>query len=329
MTLKVGILGAGDMGRTHGDSLAKDPRVEVVGVADPDTRRAELLACTCQARSLSTLEQLLALGLDAIYVTSPNWTHLDAVEKALAAGLHVFCEKPMALSLADARRLVDLVAKSGKVYQLGFNRRFSPAYLFCKERVDQGFRPLVVNIKMNEGEMTNRPWIQDPANTGGYLFENTIHWMDILRWLVGEPTELFCLGAANIYEKDMTDFVIALKFDGGAMASITTSGHGTWFYPWERMELIGDHEAIMTEEVLRVMHAPGLMRPVLWQDYFQLPKFRQWGYEAGDQHFIRACLGECGSGFTAAEGYRAMWLVQACYESVRTGQKVVLRPPDL
>lgn len=323
MTVKVGILGAGDMGRMHGDMLSKDPRVQVAGVADLDAKRADLLAHACGARPLSTLDQLLDLGLDAVYITSPNWTHVEAVSKSLAAGLHVFSEKPMALTLEDARGVVATVEKAKTVYQLGFNRRFSPVYRFARERVEAGFIPYVTNIRMNEGEMTNRPWITDRSRTGGYLNENTIHFMDMLRWLVGEPREVFALGADNCYA-DQVDFVVAFKFDGGRMASITTSGHASWFYPWERMEIAGDHEAIVTEEVLRVMHSPGVAKPAVWYDYFQLPKPTQWGYEGEDRHFINACLGEAPSAFTASDGYKAMALVDACYESIRTGQKVML-----
>ncbi|MBI4868532.1 MAG: Gfo/Idh/MocA family oxidoreductase [Candidatus Wallbacteria bacterium] len=323
MSVRVGILGAGDMGRMHGDMLNKDPRVKILGVADLDEKRADLLAHQCGAKALSTLDQLLELGLDAVYVTSPNWTHLEAVTKSLAAGLHVFSEKPMATSLADARLVMEAVERSGRIYQLGFNRRFAPVYQFCRERVEAGFEPMVVNIRMNEGEMTNRPWITDRARTGGYLNENTIHFMDMLRWLVGEPTEVFALGEANCYA-DQVDFVVAFKFAGGRMASITTSGHATWFYPWERMELVGDHEAIATEEVLRVMHAPGVAKPAIWYDYFQVTKPAQWGYEGGDRAFVSAVLGECPSAFPASEGFKAMTLVEACYESIRTGQKVVL-----
>ncbi|MBI3893233.1 MAG: Gfo/Idh/MocA family oxidoreductase [Candidatus Wallbacteria bacterium] len=324
MTVKVGILGAGDMGRMHGDMLSKDARVQVVAVADLDAKRADLLAHQCGARPLETLDQLLDCGLDAIYITSPNWTHLEAVTRSLSAGLHVFSEKPMAISMTDAKKVLEAVERSPKVYQLGFNRRFAPVYKFCRERVEAGFKPYVVNIRMNEGEMTNRPWITDRARTGGYLNENTIHFMDMLRWLVGDPTEVFALGEANCYA-DQVDFVIAFKFDGGRMASITTSGHASWFYPWERMEIVGDHEALVTEEVLRVMHSPGVAKPAVWYDYFQVPKPAQWGYEGGDRSFVSAVLGEGPSAFTASEGYKAMALVEACYESIRTGQKVVLR----
>ncbi len=323
MTARIGILGAGDMGRTHGECLREDSRADVVAVADPDSERADLLAHQCGARALESLEQLLDLGLDAIYVTSPNWTHQEAVSRALDAGVHVFSEKPMALTLEDAKTIVEHVERSGKIYQLGFNRRFAPAYQFVRQKVDDGFTPYVINIRMNEGEMTNRPWITDRTKTGGYLNENTIHFMDMVRWLIGDPTEVFCLAAANCYP-DQVDFVIAFGFDGGRMASVTTSGHASWFYPWERMEVVGNHEALVTEEVLRVMHSPGNKQAAIWQEFFQLPKHEQWGYKGEDIHFVSAVLGEAESAFTASEGYKAMCLVEACYESARTGQKVTL-----
>src|SRR5438445_326576 len=100
MALRVGILGAGAMGRTHAEVLARDPRARVAAVADADAVRAGSLAASLGARSLPDLEALLREGLDLLVVATPNRFHAEAVREALGRGVAVLCEKPLATSLA-------------------------------------------------------------------------------------------------------------------------------------------------------------------------------------------------------------------------------------
>ncbi len=323
MTYRVGILGAGDMGRVHSSILLADLRVQIVAVADKATERARLLAAHSQAKVLSSLEDLLKENLDILFVCSPNFTHRDAVLAALAKGLHVFSEKPMALNLQEGQEILDAVKKSRRVYQLGFNRRFSPAYLAVKEKIQAGFKPYVMDIKMNEGEMKNRDWITAANLTGGYLNENTLHFFDMVQWLAGPIREIFAVGRANLY-RDMTDFVLTFVTEKETLASVTTSGHATWFYPWERMEVIGDHEALITEETQKVMHSQGLREASQQTDYFQLTSEKRWGYQDEVKAFLDAIENRSPSVYNAEMGFEILQLVAACYESVRTGKKITM-----
>ena len=325
MTLRVGILGAGDMGKIHAGILRSDRRVHVVGVADTDTERAHLLAAPSKAKPLASLEDLLREKIDILFVTSPNFTHCKTVVAALKKNIHVFSEKPMALNLAEGLEILDAANTSRGLYQLGFNRRFAPAYLAVKERINKGFIPYVADIKMNEGEMTSRDWITNVSKTGGYLNENTLHFLDMVQWLQGPIREIFAVGRKNIY-KDMTDFVITLVTQNDRLASISTSGHATWFYPWERMEVLGDHEALITEEVEKTAHSPGLRQEIRVKDFFQLTREKKWGYEDEVKAFINAVANGGASAYGAEMGFEILQLVAACYQSVESGQKVVLPP---
>ena len=320
---RVGILGAGDMGRTHVLTLRSDPRVQIVAVADPDSERARLLAAPSKAKVLVSLEGLLEEKIDILFVTSPNFTHAEAAVAALVKNIHVFSEKPMAVNLEEGRRILEAARKSQAVYQLGFNRRFAPAYLAVKERIMNGFTPYLLYAKMNEGEMTNRDWITNPARTGGYLNENTLHFLDMVQWLAGPIREVFAVGKTNVY-KDMTDFVITLVSETDCIASISTSGHATWFYPWERMEVIGDHEAMITEEVEKFSHSPGIRKEIRTTEFFQLTREQKWGYEGEVKAFLDTIEKGGASPYGAQLGYKILQLVRACYESVETGKKIIL-----
>ncbi len=107
MSVRVGILGAGFIGRIHALDLRGDPRVELVGVADTVPQAAQKLAAEVGTRALPDLAALLDSRADAVYVTTPNTLHVQPVLTVLAHGVHVFSEKPMATTLADAWRIRD------------------------------------------------------------------------------------------------------------------------------------------------------------------------------------------------------------------------------
>src|SRR3954463_16731988 len=105
MTIRVGVIGAGNMGATHARDLVADKRVELVGIADIVASKAEALAQETHSRAFSSVDALLDANVNAVYVTTPNTKHLPAVLAALNRNIHVFSEKPMATSLADAQQI--------------------------------------------------------------------------------------------------------------------------------------------------------------------------------------------------------------------------------
>jgi len=249
MALRVGILGAGYMGTTHATLLARDERVKVTTVADTDAARAEVLAPKVGAKAVASLEALLDAGIEALFVTTPNTTHRAPVLAALEAGVHVFSEKPMATSLADARRILEAASRGRGLYQVGHNRRFAPAYKAAKARIADGsLRVTSAHIKMNRGELRQPPWVGDRAVTGGFLYESTIHLLDMARWLLGEVAWVQVAGGAHVY-REPDDFSMLLGFASGVHAAFTSCAHSTWLFPFERVELFGAHAALVTEEM--------------------------------------------------------------------------------
>ncbi len=152
MGVRVGVIGAGTMGRRHLQALSTDLRVEIVGVADAVDTTARDAAASVGARPCGTLAELADLGAEAVFITLPNIHHAQLVLEALDRRLHVFSEKPMATSLADARRIVERVKASDRVYQMGFNRRWSPAYRYLKDEIHRGFVPFSASVKINDGD---------------------------------------------------------------------------------------------------------------------------------------------------------------------------------
>jgi myo-inositol 2-dehydrogenase/D-chiro-inositol 1-dehydrogenase len=323
MTIRIAIIGAGHMGRIHAQNLCKDERVEVIGIEDIVAGNAEKVAGEFGCVACSSLDAVLDLKPDAVYVTTPNALHLEPVTAALERGVHVFSEKPMATTLDEARQILEAVECSGLVYQVGFNRRFAPVYKFARERVAQGFTPHSANVKMNRGELLNPAWVGNTALTGGFLYESTIHLLDMMRWLMGEVAEVYCCAEANVYQ-ELDDFSAILTFASGHLAVFSSCAHSAWAFPFERIELYGEHASIVTEEMEKVTYSPGLGQESITQDYFQQPVAQKWGYIEEDRLFVDALAGEGFPPVKALDGYRAVELAEAMYRSARSGKAIHL-----
>jgi myo-inositol 2-dehydrogenase/D-chiro-inositol 1-dehydrogenase len=323
MALRVGIVGAGHMGQLHAEVLSADERVQITGVADLAARRGEELARKLGAEAFSSTEELLASGIEALYITTPNTTHAEPTLQALSRGVHVFCEKPFATSMKEADAIIRACRGAAAVYQGGHNRRYAPAYRFLRQRIDDGFTPFLVTIKMNDGDLKDPPWLSDRKATGGFLYETTIHLLDIGVWLMGDVVEIRALAKANLYP-DLVDWAILLSFRDGRMGTLTSSGHASWHGPTERVEIVGDHALLVTEGLDSALYSAGRSEPVVSHGYAQLPPKEKWGYVQEDRAFVDAVLSRGEIGFSAGDGWKIVRLIEACYESAETGRSVAL-----
>jgi myo-inositol 2-dehydrogenase/D-chiro-inositol 1-dehydrogenase len=322
------LLGCGFIGRIHALNLKADARAVLVGVADTVPQAAQRLAAEVNTKPLPSLEALLEAGIDALYVCTPNTLHVEPVIRGLGAGVHVFSEKPMATSLPAANQIRAAVRRARGVYQLGFNRRFANVYRFARVLIDEGrITPLLAQMKHNRGDLKQPPWTGDPAVTGGYLYETPVHLCDLTRYLFGEVKELQGWARQSVY-KELDGFVIMLRCAKGVVASLTSVAHTSWLFPYERVEIYGEHKTVVTEELERAWFSPGIRDQVEAVDYFQMPFEHKWGYVAEDHLFIDACLGERPPAVTADDGYKATELVEACYQAVKTEQRVTLPLPE-
>ncbi len=324
MSIKVGVLGAGFIGRIHALILKRDPRVELVGIADVAPAAAARLAAEVETRPADGLPALMEAGAQAVFVCTPNVRHVEPVVTALDAGLHVFSEKPMATSLDGARTIQDAAGRAKGIYQIGFNRRFSNAYRFAKQRIEEGrIVPCLAQMKHNRGELQQPVWTGDRSVTGGYLYETPVHLFDMGRFLFGEVAEVTGSARQSAYN-ELDGFVMLFTFRSGLVASVTSVAHTSWLFPYERVEIYGVHSTIVTEELERAWFSPGVREQVEAVDCFHMPFDQKWGYIEQDRLFIDAALGERPPAVTAEDGYRATELVEAVYRAVRGGGVVRL-----
>jgi myo-inositol 2-dehydrogenase/D-chiro-inositol 1-dehydrogenase len=323
--LKIGFLGAGYIAGVHAAILSRDDRVQVAWVHDVVKDRAEQLARSAGAGIAHSVAEVLA-QCDAIYITTPNTKHTELAILAAEERKHIFCEKPMATSVADARRMVKVAEKSGKVFQIGHNRRFAPVYAELKRMVTETHQPHSAHVKMNRGELLNPEWVGDPKITGGFLYETTIHVFDMLRFLFGDVKTLHALGSSHEYA-ETDDFSALLEFENGMHATLASSADASWLFPFERVEVFCHHATIVTREMESLVYSEGLDGKQVEHSMHQLAKEEKWGYVQEDRAFIDSIVDGKPPAVTALDGLKAVELVDAVYESVRESRIMKIPPP--
>src|SRR5213593_1073306 len=178
------------MGRRHAENLRRSvPHARLVAVADADLARARAVAAELEVdAAYSNAEELAAHpGLDAVAIASPPKYHLPAILAAAAAGKHVFCEKPLALSLGDADTALAAVRRTGVILQVGHMRRFDPPYVAARARIEAGEIGRIVVFKSIGRDQETSPAGACQVEANGTLFhDSTAHDFDLARWLTGD-----------------------------------------------------------------------------------------------------------------------------------------------
>lgn len=250
--LKVGIIGAGRIGRVHSESISKYVKgAEIKAISD--VKITEEL--TSWAKSMGIPEVyddykkiLQDPEIDAVLVCSSTNTHAPISIEAAQAGKHVFCEKPVDADPAKIREVLAAVEKAGVKFQVGFNRRFDHNFKAIKDRVAAGDigEPHVIRVTSRDPEA---PPIEYVKASGGMFFDMTIHDFDMIRYLSGsEVEEVFAVGTVLVNPEigkagDIDTAVITLKLKNGAIGVIDNSRKAAYGYD-QRAEVFGSKGAI-------------------------------------------------------------------------------------
>jgi myo-inositol 2-dehydrogenase/D-chiro-inositol 1-dehydrogenase len=235
--LGVGLIGAGWIGAFHGESLARRiPHARLVMVADPAPGAADKLAARFGGRATTDPAELIGNPeVAAVVIAAPARFHTDLIVAAATAGRAVFCEKPMALTLADADRAITAAAQAGVPLQVGFNRRFDPAFAAARDAVLNGR----VGTPHLLRSLTRDPGGFDPARVPPWTIylETLIHDFDTLRYLNpgAEAVEVYAVADALVRpdwkDRGLLDTsIVTIRFDNGAMATAEASFQAVYGY---------------------------------------------------------------------------------------------------
>ena len=333
--LRIALVGAGRAGLVHGRTLAQGVRGAVlVGVADPDPRSlAEAVAeLGCERSWEDPLAAAADDDVDALVIASPTFTHAPVAIRAAEAGKHVLCEKPLASTVEEGRKVEAAAAASGATFLMGFMRRFDARWAEAEERVRAGEIGDPVFVRSTgRGPGLPPEWAWDPDRSLGLIGEVNSHDLDTVRWMSGREVEaVHAVGRAvkrpDIAERypGFVDLVVAtLELTGGGLGQVDGACPAGYGYD-ARVEVYGTEGTLLLGGPVGpgpvvVREGTAVARPVRsWRDLFGS------AYRAEIEHLVAVAGGEAEPRTGVVDGLRALEAAVAVNRSIRDGGRVVL-----
>jgi UDP-N-acetylglucosamine 3-dehydrogenase len=228
--MDVGLIGCGNMGMSLARALNATGIARIAATADVDAARARAAAEELGARAFEDHQALLAAPeVAAVIVASPPFLHRPLAVDALAAGRHVFVEKPLAVTLEDCDALIGAAQTAGRTLMVGHVLRYYPTWRHIRERVAAGAigRPIGVQVSRVGGGFGSlgMPWRQELAKCGGLLMEVNAHEIDFICDLLGEPRRVY--GAMGRFLETTVDYpnlaYVSIHFASGGLGLLHSS----------------------------------------------------------------------------------------------------------
>lgn len=349
--LKIGIIGTGSIANTHIQAYLKNPQVELYAFCDINkTQLAKMAGQYGIQRTFTDLGDMLALtDMDAVSVCTWNSAHAACTIAALKAGKHVLCEKPMAASAVEAKAMLAAAENSGKLLMIGFVRRFGNDCDILRDFIQADFFGDIYYAKATYLRRHGNPggWFGDRSRSaGGPLIDLGVHVIDFVRYVMGNPRPISVYGAtfrkllnrpdvkdtvgyASVSRStedicDVEDLATAMiRFDNGAVLSIEASFSLNIGKDCGTIELFGtkagarlDPELKLFTDINHYLADIGLAAPTALS-FDGL-------FENEINHFVSCLTDGIPCRNPATDGVEIMRILDAVYESAKTGHEVVL-----
>ena len=312
------------MGNVHAGCLANIEGVDLIGAMDRRPERAKTFGERHGIPASDRLEDFLPEA-DIGFVCTPTPMHRTYVEKLASAGVHAFCEKPIAPTVEDAEAMIEAAEAAGVRLFIGHVLRFFQEYAAIKRILDGGRigRPAVGRAsRCGAYPRGSDDWFADYKQSGGALLDMSIHDIDFLNWCLGRPVRVFC----RRHKEHMCDYALTVvRYEGGAMAHF----EGSWAHPggfYTAFELAGTDGLLSFDSTrsapLRVQRkapegeAPGVAVP-------ESPVAVS-PYEVEDRHFLQCIETGAEPMVTPADAVLALRVALAAMQSAETGKAVAL-----
>lgn len=278
-------------------------------------------------------EALKQKDVDAVVISSPTFTHAKVTIDAAEAGKHVFCEKPMTLTLREADEMIVATRKAGVKLQMGFMRRFDSEFQSAKQKIEERVigKPSIIK-STGHGPGVPPPWACDPKTSIGMLAEVNSHDFDSVRWLMGSDirrvyAEVEAIAMPELKDK-YPDFydraVVTLRFANGSLGLIDSGCPVRYGYD-ARVEVLGTEGVMLIGElksqaVVVCKKETGVYTSTFpsWRDRFKEAYFEE------DKHFIDCIINDKNPVASGEDGRTALEAVLAATKSFKEGKPVTL-----
>ena len=333
--MRVGLFGAGGIGRVHAQAYAEIEGARLVAVADIDRAAADKLAAQHGAQAYYDCQHLLGNAeIDMVDVCLPTYCHEWAVLAAAGAQKHVLCEKPMALDLASAERMLAAVEGAGVRAMMAQVVRFTPQYVVIRDLLQRGElgRPLTAAATRLAGPPRWSSWFRDPQLSGGAVLDLHIHDLDFLFSLFGRPLRVYAVGQTSAY--GAWDHVLTTLDFGQVKATAEASFLMPAGYPFTAtFRLLGEEGCAQfpfgaqsaVDPQAAAMSPDDVALYRLGEAPIPLPFVRRNPYLIEIEYFVR-CLqrDEAPQVATFAEARTVLEIALAAKASLESGQAVTL-----
>lgn len=330
--LNVAMVGAGSFAQQHLASLSNNPAVRLRWVCDVNESAADRTARDFSVeRATVSFEDVLADDqVDLVDLVTPVHLHAPQAIAALTAGKSVICEKPMALSLAQAEEMVSAAQNSKGQLFIKYHQRFDPVHELLRSLVtDQTYgRALVAHFKLIGDHLaalqTNAHWRGDPRFTGGgCLFESGAHLIDLMHFVFGPARRVTAAvhqQAADNPDKGEDTASVIIEFGATVLTLVGYWGHSAW--AWEKQVFTSDRSMleVQTAQDNVLIHHRGTEQKMLLTQ----PDWFNRSIDSSLTHYVNCVSGLEESRFTLAEQLEPMRTLDAGYRSAREGRTVEL-----
>jgi myo-inositol 2-dehydrogenase / D-chiro-inositol 1-dehydrogenase len=329
-TVRIGLIGAGRIGRMHAELLARRVPGAAIGIVyDVHTPFALEVAAELGVPVATSVDEVLASDVDAVAVCSSADTHVDLMVAAAQAGKAVFCEKPVSLDLEELERGLDAIESHGVPFQVGFNRRFDPAHASVQEAVAAGRigEPHLVRISSRDPEPPSLEYVR---TSGGLFLDMMIHDFDMARFVTGsEVVEVFARGGVRVAPAfaeagDIDTALVTLVHASGCLTAIDNCRATAYGFD-QRVEAFGSEGMAASENPPihsgMVMTADGAHRRPL--PHFFLERYLP-SYEREWQAFVGALQAGTAPPVGVPDARAPLVIGLAAWRSLREGRAVRL-----
>ncbi|MDW8107364.1 MAG: Gfo/Idh/MocA family oxidoreductase [Armatimonadota bacterium] len=225
----IGLVGAGGIGRHLGWQLRPLSEARLMGVYDADLTLAQRAATELETHAYPSLDALLDNpAIEAVILATPPHTHYELGLQILQRGKHLFCEKPMALTVEHCDALIQAAQQANRILMVGHVLRLFPLFWQSKQWLQEGVvgEPVAVQVQRRgyDIRLFKEGWRANPAQSGGFLLEMNVHELDYLRWLIGDYEVVAAQGTQPLPEPSYVQHWQALlRFHNGAIGVIEAS----------------------------------------------------------------------------------------------------------
>jgi UDP-N-acetyl-2-amino-2-deoxyglucuronate dehydrogenase len=327
--VRFAVVGCGGIAKSHFTGIEQTDAAVLVAVCDADPERAKEYGELYGVRSYTEYTELLASDeVDVVCLCTPSGMHADQTIQAAHAGKHIVCEKPMAITLEDARRMMEVCEANRVKLATIFPRRMTPASIFAKRLIDEGRLGRLslcsgyVKFYRDQAYYDRAGWRGTWAmDGGGAMMNQGIHTIDLLQWLAGPVESLRGYARSVLRRIEVEDTaVVSLQYRSGALGAIeatTTAYH----QPNHRIVIHGEYGTlILTDDEITTLEVQG--------DPIEIPSFPSFslfpdGHTAQIRDMAQAIIEDRAPIVTGKDGIHSLEIILGSYESQKYSREIL------